>query len=484
LTEDERGRFKQMVLSGMGAAQAGAVLGLSADQGRRLARRLDVAKVVAARRVGARVAVAQRRVRAGVVARPGLGDRLVWDRLLEAMSRGASWQDAVGLVGVSVREAARWVKDHGPVCLSEELSKRDGYRLTLTERQQIAKWHGEGVGVRQTARRLGRSPSTVSRELRRNRDPDMGYLPADAHQKASCGARRPKPAKLVHDGPLRRYVQDGLKARLSPEQISGRLVVDYPGDETMRVCMETIYQALYVQARGGLKREVEKALRHGRAQRRPRGGPGQRRERIKDKVMISARPADVEDRAVPGHWEGDLITGQLNRSAIGTLVERTSRFTMLVHLPEDHGALAVRDGVSGAIKSLPEAAARSLTWDQGIEMARHAQITKDTTMPVFFCDPHSPWQRGSNENTNGLLRQYFPKGTDLSAHSASKLARVAGELNSRPRKTLNYLTPAEALAYVLGSDIEAGGRPAGDIAPEHLRAARRRVAEETAQHSC
>ena len=249
------------------------------------------------------------------------------------------------------------------------------------------------------------------------------------------------------------YVQDKLEGveHWSPEQIAHRMVVDFPDDEQMRICHETIYRALYVQGRGGLRRELTACLRTGRALRKPRRRSDGRRERIKDKVMISDRPAEVADRAVPGHWEGDLIIGSDSGSAIGTLVERSTRFTLLLHLPADHGAVAVRDAITATIATLPLALRRSLTWDQGIELADHLRLTLDTDLAVYFCDPHSPWQRGTNENTNGLLRQYFPKGTDLSVHGPEELALVAAGLNGRPRKTLNWKTPAEALAALLSA---------------------------------
>ena len=242
---------------------------------------------------------------------------------------------------------------------------------------------------------------------------------------------------------------DGLSRKLSPEQISNRLKVDHPDDESMRVSHETIYQALYFQARGGLKREVQTALRTGRTIRKPQAH-GVRRPRFVDEmIMISDRPAAVEDRAVPGHWEGDLITGKNNGSAIGTLVERSTRYVMLLHLPDTHDAVTVRDQLVAAMHRLPQHLRGSLTWDQGSEMAAHASFTMATDMPVYFCDPASPWQRGSNENTNGLLRQYFPKGTDLSVHGHAELEYVAQELNARPRKTLDWATPAERLRDLL-----------------------------------
>jgi IS30 family transposase len=229
--------------------------------------------------------------------------------------------------------------------------------------------------------------------------------------------------------------------------------MDFPDDEHMRISHEAIYQALYVQGRGGLRRELTACLRTGRALRKPRRRVDHRRMRMKDMVMISERPAEVADRAVPGHWEGDLIVGKVSASAIGTLVERTTRFTMLVHLPGDHGAVAVRDAIATTILTLPTHLRRSLTWDQGRELMEHAQCSVDTEVAVYFCDPHSPWQRGTNENTNGLLRQYFPKSSDLSVHSPDDLANVAAALNGRPRKTLNWMTPAEAFAGLLATPV-------------------------------
>jgi IS30 family transposase len=245
-------------------------------------------------------------------------------------------------------------------------------------------------------------------------------------------------------------VQAQLKVRWSPRQISRRLPLDFPDDERMRISHEAIYQAIYVQGRGSLRRELAACLRTGRAIRKPHRSPEARRSRIKDKVMISERPPEVEDRAIPGHWEGDLILGKNHASAIGTLVERTTRFVMLLHLP-DRDAATVREAIAATILTLPQALRRSLTWDQGSEMAQHLQLRMDTEMDVYFCDPHSPWQRGSNENTNGLLRQYFPKGTDLAVHSPAHLAHVADELNDRPRETLGWRTPAEALTELLSA---------------------------------
>ncbi|WP_435881335.1 IS30 family transposase, partial [Streptosporangium subroseum] len=290
--------------------------------------------------------------------------------------------------------------------------------------------------ISEIAEGIGKHKSTVSREVARHSVEGV-YLPYQAHRTAVAGRARPKTSKLVDNGVLREQVEQGLERKLSPEQISRRLVKDFPDDESMRVSHETIYQALYFQARGGLKREVQKALRTGRTRRKPQRQPGRRQPRfVQEMVMIADRPAEVDDRAVPGHWEGDLIVGANNRSAIGTLVERTTRYTMLVHLPDGHDAEQVRDGLIATISTLPAHLRGSLTWDQGCEMARHQQFSLATDMAVYFCDPHSPWQRGTNENTNGLLRQYFPKSTDLSVYGPEDLEHVAQELNGRPRKTL------------------------------------------------
>ena len=315
----------------------------------------------------------------------------------------------------------------------------------------IADLDRAGATVRAIARELGRSPSTISRELGRNSHPTSGdYRPYAAQARAEARRPRPKTGKIAASPALRDLAQGMLDDRCSPEQIAQRLRRDHPDRPELHVTHETIYQALYVQGRGQLRRELEGALRTGRTARKPRRQPDQRRSRFTaPMVMISDRPAEVCDRAYPGNWEGDLIMGLGNASAIGTLVERTTRYVMLVHLPGRHDAETVRDGLITTIATLPEHLTRSLTWDQGVEMARHHEFSAATGMPVYFCDPHSPWQRGSNENTNGLLRQYFPKGTDLSVHTAQDLAAVAAQLNRRPRKTLGWDTPAERLAMLL-----------------------------------
>jgi IS30 family transposase/molybdenum-dependent DNA-binding transcriptional regulator ModE len=322
--------------------------------------------------------------------------------------------------------------------------------LAQQEREMIADMLRAGKSIRTIGRQLGRSASSISREIQRNSHPRLGYQPHGAQRAATKARARPKPSKLAADGELRDYVEDKLRIRWSPEQISNALIKEFPDDPNMRVSHETIYQALYLQARGGLKREVQHALRTGRTRRKKHQNPEERTSRFRDPMInISERPAEVEDRAVPGHWEGDLITGAHNQSAIATLVERTTRYVMLVHLPGNHTAETVRDGLIETMGSLPAHLRGSLTWDQGVEMAKHKAFSIATDMDVYFCDPHSPWQRGSNENTNGLLRQYFPKGTDLNAYGPEDLEHVAQELNARPRKTLGWNTPAEQLRDLL-----------------------------------
>ncbi|OLZ52548.1 IS30 family transposase [Amycolatopsis coloradensis] len=323
--------------------------------------------------------------------------------------------------------------------------------LSSDERLLIADLVRAGHGPREIGRRLGRPASTVSRELDRNADPASGeYRPYSAQARAEARRPRPKPGKIATNPELRDRIQDMLDDRCSPEQASKRLRRDHPDQPELHVAHETIYQALYVQGRGELRRELKAALRTGRTQRKPRGSGEQRQPRFTaPMVMISDRPAEADDRAVPGHWEGDLIIGENGASAIGTLVERTTRYVMLVHLGQSRTAEHVRDALITTISTLPEHLRRSLTWDQGAEMARHHEFSIATAMPVYFCDPHAPWQRGTNENTNGLLREYFPKSTDLSIHTPDDLAAVAAQLNRRPRKTLDWDTPAERLAKLL-----------------------------------
>jgi transposase, IS30 family len=321
-------------------------------------------------------------------------------------------------------------------------------RLTVADREEISLGLHGGQSFTVIAGRLGRACSTVSREVAANGG-RRGYRAWRAHARAREQARRPRARKL-DDRVLAGAVSFLLRAWWSPQQVAARLRADHPGDPMRQVSHETIYQSLYVQGRGELRRELARCLRSGRAARRPHREKGtDRRGKIPGMVMISERPAEAADRAVPGHWEGDLIIGKGGKSAVGTLVERTTRFVMLLHLPAGHGAKAVSDAMAAAVTTLPAALARSVTWDQGAEMHGHAEFTLATGIPVYFAEPHSPWQRGSNENTNGLLRQYMPKGTDLSLHDAAALAAVADSLNTRPRMTLGYMTPSEKLAELI-----------------------------------
>jgi IS30 family transposase len=320
-------------------------------------------------------------------------------------------------------------------------------RLSIDEREEILVGLRKDESMTAIAHRLGRAPSTVTREVAANGGVD-GYGAWRGHRRAAEQSKRPKVAKLSHP-PLVAAVSKWLEKLWSPEVISARLRAGFGDDPMMQVSHETIYQSLFVQGRGELRRELARHLRTGRTKRKSRVGV-HRGSTIADMVMISERPAEVADRAVPGHWEGDLITGKKNQSAVGTLVERTSRLVLLLHLPKgDHGANAVEAAMKEAIATLPGELVRSITWDQGSEMNNHVSFTIATGIPIFFCDPHSPWQRGSNENTNGLLRQYMPKGTDLSLHSAEDLRRVSRSLNTRPRKTLGYMTPLEKFTQLV-----------------------------------
>jgi IS30 family transposase len=405
-------------------------------------------------------------------------------RFWRLIGQGWSTERAAAEVGVSANTGQRWFAEGGgmaPLSLAEPSDRF----LTLAEREHIDLRWEDGATKAEIARELGRHPSTIGRELARNRlvghphrpplpggarrkpGPSAGsqgpgrrprarYRAATAQSKAEARARRPKTSKLAGHPGLRAWVQEQLEDRLSPEQIAGRLPLAFPDDEAMRISHEAIYQALYVQGRGELRRELTRCLRTGRALRKPRRRADGRRERLTDKVMISDRPAEVADRAVPGHWEGDLIKGRDGLSSVGTLVERSTRFLLLLHLPQGAGAEAVRDAITAKITLLPAALRRSLTWDQGIELARHAELSIAADLPVYFCDPHSPWQRGTNENTNGLLRQYLPKSSDLSVHTAGALEAIADRLNRRPRKTLGFKTPAEVLAQLLSDDQQVG----------------------------
>ncbi|WP_419198104.1 IS30 family transposase [Nocardia vinacea] len=426
-------------------------------------------------------------------------ERLFWDKIAE----GLLPTEAGVAVGVSPVMGSRWFRDAGGMS-PYSWSRPGGRYLSFAEREEIALLRVQGKGVRQIAQALGRSPSTISRELRRNaatRGGKLDYRASVAQWKAELFARRPKTAKLVDNQQLRNYVQQRLSGRIadangkfaagpvtgswtgrnkphrsdrqwvqawSPEQISRRLRIDFPDDKSMRISHEAIYQGLYIEGRAALDRELILNLRTGRSLRMPRA----RAKRVAwahvtPDVLISKRPAEAEDRVTPGHWEGDLIIGT-GRSAIGTLVERTTRFTVLVHLPRErgwgksapvkngpalsgYGALSMNKALAAALNRLSAPMVKSLTWDRGKEMSAHAALTSKTGVPVFFADPHSPWQRGTNENTNGLLRQYFPKGTDLSRWTGRDLAAVAHTLNTRPRKTLGWRTPAEAMEHHLQS---------------------------------
>ena len=365
---------------------------------------------------------------------------------LRLKARGLSLREIGPQVGCShqgvaliVRSASRRpVRHHGWV--------PGPGRLTLADREEITLGLHAGESFTVIAARLGKAVSTVSREVAANGGRGA-YRAWRAQQRAQEQARRPKTPKLACPR-LAIQVATWLDEWWSPQQIAHRLRTEFPGDPMMRVSHETIYQALYVQGRGELRRELARCLRAGRAKRRPRGR-GENTGQIRDMVMISERPAEAEDRAVPGHWEGDLIIGKGCKSAVGTLVERSTRFVLLLHLPGGRDAHLVEQAMRQAITALPAELARTITWDQGKEMAYHADFTIATGIPVYFCDPHAPWQRGSNENTNGLLRQYLPKSTDLSVHSADDLARIAASLNNRPRKTLGFMKPSEKLAELL-----------------------------------
>ena len=439
--------------------------------------------------------------------RPPIWQRENLCRFWQGIAAGFSSEEAAVEAGISAPVGNRLFRSFGgmpPTHLAPSASLRKSRSLTFSEREEIALECARGTGVRAIARHLGRSRSTISREIRRNsatRGGGFDYRALNAQWHADRAAQRPKNSKLSINPALRDYVWERLAGVIatpkgiafngpiviwkkrravhrqsrrwslawSPEQIAQRLKVDFPLDPTMRISHEAIYQALYIQGRGALKRELSACLRSGRALRLPRERARNRgKSFLADALMISDRPTEIDDRAVPGHWEGDLILG-LGSSAIGTLVERTTRFTLLLHLPRmeghgsgkpikngpalaGHGAEAVRDAIAGTIIDLPAYLRRSLTWDQGAEMAQHAQLRIDTGLDIYFCDPQSPWQRGSNENTNGLLRQYFPKGTDLSQHGVDELSAVAHALNTRPRKTLGWQTPAEALDWLLNLD--------------------------------
>jgi IS30 family transposase len=424
------------------------------------------------------------------------------------IGQGLRTVEAAEAVGVSEVIGGRWFREGGgmpPMTLAEPT----GRYLSFAEREEIAILRAQGHGPREIGRRVGRDASTISRELRRNaatRATNPGYRATTAQWKAEIAAKRPKEAKLVMNPRLREYVQDRLAGNVrrpdgtivpgpetlpwkglnkphrqdrrwstawSPEQSAHRLKVEFPDDESMRISHEAIYQSLFIQGRGALKRELVTCLRTGRALREPRARSRNKPQgHVTADVVLSERPAEAEDRAVPGHWEGDLIIGT-GRSAIGTLVERSSRSTLLVHLPRmegwgekpyvkngpslgGYGAVAMNAALMASMTSLPEQLRKTLTWDRGKELSGHAQFALETGTQVFFADPHSPWQRPTNENTNGLLRQYFPKGTDLSRWSAEDLEAVAYALNNRPRKILGWKTPAEVFEEQLRSLQQTG----------------------------
>jgi IS30 family transposase len=413
------------------------------------------------------------------------------------IARGLLPEESAGLIGVAPAVGARWFHNAGGMPPFDLKQQPSGRYLSFAEREEIALLKAQDKGVREIARAIGRDPGTISRELRRNaatRGGKLEYRASVAQWKADLAGRRPKTAKLVANPRLHAYVQERLSGQISrpdgslitgpqppkwtgrnkphrkdrawvrawsPEQIANRIKLDFADDEYMRISHEAIYQSLYIEGRGALKRELILCLRTGRALRAPRERSRRKTwAHVTPETLISERPAEVEDRALPGHWEGDLIIG-LERSAIGTVVERKTRFTMLVHLPREegyrhketpkngpalagYGAITMKNALANTMSTLPTQLARSLTWDRGKEMSAHAKFKVETGIPVFFADPQSPWQRGTNENTNSLLRQYFPKGTDLSRWSAEEIEAVAHALNTRPRKTLGWKTPAEA----------------------------------------
>ncbi|WP_431521115.1 IS30 family transposase [Citricoccus muralis] len=434
--------------------------------------------------------------------------RSVERQFWKEIATGVSSEEAAAAVGVSQAVGARWFRQGGGMT-TITLAEPGGRYLSFVEREEIALLRTQKVGVREIARRLGRDASTVSRELRRNaatRGGKLQYRASVAQWKSELMSRRPKTAKLVNNPRLRTYVQERLDGRVrlpgstvvdgptvpvwrgrnkphrgdrawsiawSPEQISQRLKIDFSDDDSMRISHEAIYQSLYIEGRGALKRELVAALRTGRSLRKPRARAQNKPQgHVTSDVVISQRPAEAADRAVPGHWEGDLTIGT-NRSAIGTLVERKSRSTLLVHLPRldgygqqprvkngpalaGYGAEAMVKALTVSMAKLPQQLRKTITWDRGKELSDHAQFAVETGTKVYFADPHSPWQRPTNENTNGVLRQYFPKGTDLSRWSSEELEAVAYTLNNRPRKVLGWRTPSEVFSEQLESVEKTG----------------------------
>ena len=390
--------------------------------------------------------------------------RVEYVRLLN--EEGLNFTDAARAVGVSKRTGKVWRNGRTRATGRNEKPSVDWYASTVDipkkihprylgqqERITIADRLNLKDSIRDIAKLLGRSPATVSREIRRNTNPATGcYEPYHAQQQSADRLKRPRPRKAREGTALWREIINGLEKHWSPEQIANRLREDMPDNEDMHASVETIYQAIYIQAKGELKAEIKRAMRQGRTARKPRKPDVGRNPRFREPMtMISDRPASIEDRAVPGHWEGDLICGTANKSAIGTLVERVTRFTILLHLPDGHDAEAVQQAIIDKMQDLTGLLRNTLTWDQGSELALHQRISTALDMQVYFCDPHSPWQRGTNENTNGLLRQYFPKGTDLSVYPADYLDAVAEELNDRPRKTLDWKKPSEKIIELINA---------------------------------
>lgn len=429
-----REEFGKSLASGLSPTTAATVVGVSGATGRRWAKAAGYQ--TNPRHYGQRYSLQVRKA--------------FW----EALGSGLTPTQAAVIAGVSETAAWRWVEQAGfvprtPFPAGLELVVPCGGALSFVERCRLEQLLETGHCQSEAARLLGRDRSTISREAQRGAT-GSGYRARVGQDVAQANAKRPKSRKLVTNPALLNAVVQRLKKRHSPEQIACRLREDFPDDPEMWVSHETIYQAMYVQPRGELARLVKTALRTGRTQRKPQGrkttdGRGQ----IKDMINISERPAEAEDRTIPGHWEGDLILGAHGQTAIGVLVERTTGFVVLLHLPGDHSAATLAAAMTVKIPEVPEILRRSLTWDQGKEMALHTHITEATGLPIFFCDPHTPWQRGTSENTNGLLRQYFPKGPDLSFHGPGILDNVAAELNARPRKRHNWRTPAEELDRLL-----------------------------------
>lgn len=367
------------------------------------------------------------------------------ERVVELLGAGEHKRRVAAIVGCSVRTVERV---HAASLIKSRRIGQSELRLSFAERERISRGLAAGESARAIARQLGRATSTITRELEAN-EGRTGYRALHAHERAIRRSARPKPGKLSLNPRLREEVEAGLLRRWSPQQISARLRVEHPDDPRMQVSHETIYRSLYIQSRGELRRQLARNLRTGRTRRRPRGASLGKRGKIRDMVPISQRPPQAEDRAVPGHWEGDLLVGAANRSFVATLVERQTRYVMIARLGSDGTTEHVIGALKERIRELPRHLVLSLTWDQGTELSAHARFRAETGIDVYFCDPHSPWQRGSNENTNGLLRQYLPKGSDLAAHSQPELDRIAAELNGRPRQTLGWMTPAEKMEELL-----------------------------------